>query len=139
MEQKNDPFKTDKPLYDYGIEYDYSHLPDSLKEIISELESFDKVGDWFSYDMKFPELDIDAKSYSEADNTKEILARHVMSPVRFSKSIENMILDGVDTFIEIGPGKVLSGFVKKISKEVKIYNIQDVESLKNTVESLKNS
>ena len=58
-----DPFKTDKPLYDYSIEYDYSHLPENLKEIIHELEEFDKVGDWFSYDMKFPELDIDAKSY----------------------------------------------------------------------------
>ena len=63
MEQKNVPFKTDKPLYDYNIEYDYSHLPDSLKGTITELESYDKVGDWFSYDMKFPELDIDAKSY----------------------------------------------------------------------------
>lgn len=63
MEQKNDLFKTDKPLYDYNIEYDYSHLPDTLKEIIAELESFDKDGDWFSYDMKFPELDINAKSY----------------------------------------------------------------------------
>ncbi len=63
MEQKKDPFKTDKPLYDYSIEYDYSHLPDTLKEIIEELESYDKDGDWFSYDMKFPELDIDAKSY----------------------------------------------------------------------------
>ena len=63
MEQKKDPFKTDKPLYDYNIEYDYSHLPESLKEIIKELEGFDKIGDWFSYDMKFPELDIDAKSY----------------------------------------------------------------------------
>lgn len=63
MEQKNDPFKTDKPLYDYSIEYDYSHLPNSLIEIISILESFDKTGDWFSYDMKFPELDIEAKSY----------------------------------------------------------------------------
>ena len=62
MVQK-DPFKTNKPLYDYNIEYDYSHLPDILKEIISELEVFDKNGDWFSYDMKFPELDINAKSY----------------------------------------------------------------------------
>ena len=59
MVQK-DPFKTNKPLYDYNIEYDYSHLPDILKEIISELEVFDKNGDWFSYDMIFPELDINA-------------------------------------------------------------------------------
>lgn len=41
MEQKKDPFKTDKPLYDYSIEYDYSSLPNPLKEIIKELEDFD--------------------------------------------------------------------------------------------------
>ena len=63
MKQQKDPFKTDKPLYDYNIDYDYSNLPDNLKEIISELEKFDKVGDWFNYDMKFPELDVRAKSY----------------------------------------------------------------------------
>lgn len=57
------PFKTDKPLYDYSINYDVSHLPNELKEIIKELESYDKIGDWFSYDMKFPQLDIIAKSY----------------------------------------------------------------------------
>lgn len=63
MEQKKDPFKTDKPLFDYSIEYDYSGLPDDLKEIIYELEAFDKEGDWFNYDIKFSELDLDAKSY----------------------------------------------------------------------------
>lgn len=62
-EEKKDPFKTDKPLYDYNIEYDYSHLPSFLIEIIRELEEFDKDGDWFSYDMKFPLLDVEAKSY----------------------------------------------------------------------------
>ena len=60
---EKDPFKTDKPLYDYSINYDVSHLPNELKEIIKELESYDKIGDWFSYDMKFPQLDIIAKSY----------------------------------------------------------------------------
>lgn len=61
--KEKDPFKTDKPLYDYSIEYDISKLPNDLKEIISELENFDKEGDWFNYDMKFPLLDITAKSY----------------------------------------------------------------------------
>ncbi len=63
MKKKNDPFKTDKPLYDYSIEYDYSHLPKILIDIIKELEKFDKEGDWLSYDMKFPQLDVYAKSY----------------------------------------------------------------------------
>ena len=63
MENKNDPFKTDKPLYDYSIEYDISHLPRILLEMIKELEDYDKDGDWFNYDMKFPQLDVEAKSY----------------------------------------------------------------------------
>ena len=63
MESKKDPFKTDKPLYDYSIEYDISHLPKSLQELILELEEYDKDGDWFNYDIKFSILDIDAKSY----------------------------------------------------------------------------
>ena len=66
---------------------------------------------------------------------KDILAKHIISPVRFSKSLENMIKLGVDTFIEIGPGKTLSGFVKKIKtdKEIRIFNVTDVETLKNVL------
>ena len=80
---------------------------------------------------------LDAKEYTKEDDIKNILAKHVMSPVRFSKSVENMINQGVDTFVEIGPGKVLSGFIRKINKEVKVLNIQDKESLENTLKILK--
>ncbi len=76
---------------------------------------------------------IDAQEYNEKDDIKGILSKHIISPVKFSASVQNMINQGVDTFIEIGPGKVLSGFIKKINKEVKILNIQDVESLNNTI------
>ena len=74
---------------------------------------------------------IDAKIYTEYDDIKDILAKHIISPVRFSKSLENMIEYGVDTFIEIGPGKTLSGFAKKIKtdKDLKILNISDVGTL----------
>lgn len=80
---------------------------------------------------------LDAEEYTKDDDIKDILAKHVMSPVRFSKSVENMINQGVDTFVEIGPGKVLSGFIRKINKEVKVLNIQDKESLENTLKILK--
>lgn len=80
---------------------------------------------------------LDAKEYEKSDDVKDILAKHVMSPVRFSKSIENMISQGVDTFIEIGPGKVLSGFIRKINKDVRVLNIQDKESLEATLTLLK--
>jgi len=63
MKNIKDPFKTDKPLYDHSINYNTSHLPKTLQDIIIELDNYDKVGDWFNYDLKFEELDINAKSY----------------------------------------------------------------------------
>lgn len=56
---------------------------------------------------------IDGTIYSEADNIKEILANHIISPVRFDKAIKLMLQEGVEEFIEVGPGKALTGFVKK--------------------------
>ena len=82
---------------------------------------------------------IDAKIYTENEDIKDILAKHIISPVRFSKSLENMIEYGVDTFIEIGPGKTLSGFAKKIKtdKDLKILNITDVTTLENVIGLIK--
>ena len=76
---------------------------------------------------------IDAKEYSSKDDIKNILANHVINPVRFSDSINYMLENGVDTFVEIGPGKVLTGFVKKINKDVNCININNVESLENAI------
>ena len=75
---------------------------------------------------------LDGTIYSKEDNVKDILAKHIISPVQFSKSLETMIEMGVDTFIEIGPGKTLSGFVKRLNteKEIKILNINNVETLR---------
>lgn len=80
---------------------------------------------------------IDGTEYKEEDNIREILAKHVMSPVYFTKCIDEMLKQGVDTFVEIGPGKVLSGFIRKTNKEVKIYNINNLETLENTIKELK--
>ena len=76
---------------------------------------------------------IDAKEYSSKDDIKNILAKHIINPVRFSDSINYMLENGVDTFVEIGPGKVLTGFVKKINKDVNCININNVESLENAI------
>ena len=62
-----------------------------------------------------------------------------MNPFLWQKSVENMINDGVDTFIEVGVGKTLSGFISKISEHVSVYNVEDMESIENTVRSLKNA
>lgn len=72
------------------------------------------------------------------DKVKDYLRRQVMSTVIFEKSIRKMIDMGVDTFVEIGPGKVLSGFVKKIDRKITVLNVEDLKSLQNTMEKLKN-
>ncbi|NMM62100.1 ACP S-malonyltransferase [Clostridium sp. P21] len=71
------------------------------------------------------------------DMVKDYLRKQVMSTVFFEKSIKKMIDMGVDTFVEIGPGKVLSGFVKKIDRKVTVLNVQDLKSLESTIEKLK--
>lgn len=81
---------------------------------------------------------IDGDIYKDEENIKDILAEHMISPVKFSKCLETMLKMGIDTFVEIGPGKTLSGFVKrmKTEKEIKIYNICDVKSLENTLKEI---
>ena len=71
----------------------------------------------------------DAEEITDAAKVKEILKRQVYSSVRWQQTIENMIADGVDTFIEVGPGKTLTGFMKKINREVKSINIATVDDL----------
>ena len=79
---------------------------------------------------------IDGTPYEESDNIKEILAKHIISPVRFDKSIKFMKDKGISTFIEIGPGKTLTGFVKKELKDCNIEcfstdNLGELEEILN--------
>ncbi len=71
----------------------------------------------------------DAEEITDAAKVKALLKRQVYSSVRWQQTIENMIADGVDTFIEVGPGKTLTGFMKKINREVKSINIATVDDL----------
>lgn len=68
---------------------------------------------------------------------KNKMPRQIYSSVHWTQTIQNMVSEGVDTFIEIGPGKVLSGLIKKIDTGVKTYNIYDKDSLESTVNALK--
>ena len=82
---------------------------------------------------------INGEFYENTDDIKDILAKHIINPVRFSKTLQNMMDNGIDTFIEIGPGKTLSGFVKRMKQEktIQIFNINDVTSLENTLSCIR--
>ena len=83
---------------------------------------------------------LNGEPYNENDDMVDILSNHVINPVKFRKSIETMLSMGIDTFVEIGPGKTLSGFVKKVCKEkeveANVLNIENVETLENALEVL---
>ena len=72
---------------------------------------------------------VTAQYVTEADEVKPLLIRQVSSSVRWQQSVEYMIADGVDRFVEIGPGKTLAGFVKKISRDVTVLNIEKLDDL----------
>lgn len=80
---------------------------------------------------------VDASETIAAADFKDKMPRQIYSSVHWTQTIENMISNGVDTFVEIGPGKVLAGLNKKINAEVKTYNIYDKASLETTIEALK--
>ncbi|WP_238899529.1 ACP S-malonyltransferase [Clostridium sp. YIM B02500] len=77
--------------------------------------------------------------YEKEDDVKELLKRHIRTSVLFEKTINHMIDSGVDTFIEVGPGKALRGFVKKINKSASLLNVEDMNSLKNTIDKIKSN
>ena len=72
-------------------------------------------------------------------NKVELLSKQICNPVQWEATIQNMIAEGIDTFIEIGPGKTLSGFLKRIptDKKIKILNINNVSNLEETIKSIK--
>ena len=84
-------------------------------------------------DLRIPLVsNVDAAEVSKALDARDSLIRQVSSPVRWLKSVELLISEGIDTFVEVGPGKVLSGLMRQISREVKSLNVEDTASLKST-------
>ncbi|WP_338627677.1 ACP S-malonyltransferase [Clostridium baratii] len=75
--------------------------------------------------------------YEEGIDLREALSKHIRSAVLFEKTIRDMLSRGVDTFIEVGPGKTLSGFIKKIDRKANVYNVCDMESLNKVITNLK--
>lgn len=77
-----------------------------------------------------------ARPYT-AEQAPELIASQVKSPVRWQETIEGMTADGFDTFVEVGPGKTLSGLIKKISRESRVFRVEDNESLQACVAELR--
>ncbi len=77
-----------------------------------------------------------AEVFEDKEQIKEMMVKQVMSPVYWEDSVQTMIALGVDTFIEVGPGKVLSSFIKKIDKTVTILNVENEKTLAKTLAKL---
>lgn len=100
-----------------------------LNEVLSEL-SFQ--------DATIPVIaNVTANPVEKQEEIKDLLVKQLYSPVRWEESVKTMLDNGVTTFIEIGPGKVLSGLVKKIDRSASVFAISDLETMKSTVEKLK--
>lgn len=80
---------------------------------------------------------VTAAYVTDAAEVKPLLTKQVSSSVRWQQSVEAMLKDGVDTFIEIGPGKTLAGFMKKIDRTVTVLNIEKLEDVERVAEALK--
>lgn len=88
-------------------------------------------------DMSIPVItNVTADYIASKDDIKPYLIKQVSSSVLWEDTIRRMIADGVDTFVEVGPGKALSGFIKKVSREVKVFNVEDMASLEKTLAGL---
>ena len=92
-------------------------------------------------EIRDPEVPIvnnaDAMFLSNAERIKSSLVNQLNSPLLWEDSVRNMAETGIDTFIEIGPGKLLTGLIKRIEPSVKLYNVEDSESLNRTLKELK--
>ena len=99
-----------------------------LGEALAEVEIKDPIIPYIS--------NINADYVIKKDNIKVLLEQQVSGSVRFWQSVEKMIADGVDTFVEIGPGKTLTGFIKKINRDVKVLNVDKLEDVERVMEEL---
>jgi [acyl-carrier-protein] S-malonyltransferase len=89
-------------------------------------------------EMNFPVVfNVTGNTLGKAENVRDLLTRQVMSPVRFEAGVRTLAARGVDTVIEIGPGRVLSGFVKKTEPDIKALNIDSADDLQRVVTELK--
>lgn len=101
------------------------------ERLAGDLEGLEYAG------FAFPIVhNVDAEVNSNADKVCDALTRQVSSPVKWLQSVEALIKQGVDTVVEVGAGKVLSGLVRQIDRDVRCLNVENSESLRSTLETL---
>ena len=106
-------------------------LKPASEKLAEELERFP------FHEMHLPVVtNVDGSLVTASENIKPLLIKQVMSPVEWVSSIATLQKEGVDTFIELGPGKALTGFVKRIAKGATILNVEDEKSLQKALEKL---
>jgi len=109
-----------------------SMLSSAADKLRTELEAVELK------DLKIPVIsNVTADYIGSRSELKDLLVRQVKSSVLFEQSIRRMIADGVTDFVELGPGRTLSGFVKRIDRSLGVYNVEDMASLENAVYRLK--
>ena len=87
-------------------------------------------------DLRFPIIEnVSAEANTKGERVKTALTEQVSSPVRWAQTIENLIIEGVETFTEVGAGKVLSGLVRQINRDVRSLNVENKNSLQEVAES----
>ena len=105
------------------------------------VEAGEKLGEFLeNVEISDPQIpyvaNVTASYVTDKAEVKSLLARQVSSSVRWQQSVEKMIAAGVDTFVEIGPGRTLNGFLRKIDRQVKGYNIRTWEEMQKVCEEL---
>ena len=80
---------------------------------------------------------VEAKPNQDAARVRALLVEQVTAPVRFTEIVQCLLSAGVTTFVEVGPGRALVGMVKRMSKDVKLLNVEDTKSLDEALAALK--
>ena len=102
---------------------------DRLKEVLDQIEF---------HDAAFPVVaNVTAEPETDAEEIRALLVRQAASPVKWEMSMHTMIDVGYDTFVEVGPGRVLTGFTRKIDRSVTALNVEDMDSLEKTLAHFK--
>ncbi len=115
------PLKVSGPFHSQMLSGAGEKLGEALKDV--------KIADEF-----IPYLaNVTADYVTKASDVKPLLTKQVASSVRWQQTVERLIADGADEFLEIGPGKTLTGFMRKINRDVKVTNIDKLEDFKNYV------